>query len=1257
MRIRGGELRGVLVPVGVAAAFILALAWYGVYWIPAQQRYLNESNLRVLRTMSAQIKARVDNFDQAIDHAIDSFPASADSTQFQDYVRMFTPELQILDKPRPAPVDHQGVEHLVFRRAGDPPRVVARRDEGRMFLYLGYYHAVDDDHKAPVTVIGRSDIEKVAAPFLSAGNRFDAVLLVDRDGSVIAQKSPSGIELARVDSLVAPLTALQADDLKKKGLTVFDSLRTSTQILDVKLGDAPYKLYLQPIQLSLNRAEEPAANGGKDRDEPEEWALCGLFRTDHFRAESSAISYTYVIGFSVLLALVFVAIPLLKLQVLSPRERLRDGDGVLVGLTTFAAAALLTFCVTDGEFYAVVFRNTTDRQLKDLAQALKSNLTDEIGEIRQQQSILDHDAGAWEHLGYPDHRSLPYYQAHAFGEQSESGRPLFQLGEKQDCDPREACKERLLARLPSTLLPYPFFDRAIWYDAGGWERIKWTTKERVTPFINLKEAQLPDFDDVTRVSSAAAANGIDVIQSPTTGEAVTVFWRTVSPPDPGSKLAGQWMSMSTPLSLRQPVLPPGVRFAVVDPDGLVLFHSDPTRSLKQNFFEETEHARPLEAAALGRYDDLVTGDYEGRRHRFHVTPIDARLSGTARPWSLIVFQDTRVPETVNLEILTLAVGLFAIYAVLLAGVWAGASVFWTGYPAKWFWPDRFKAAAYRRVVAVNAVLAAGCLGLVFMVESTALIIGTVAVAFAGLAATFAILTRDQPETTSSDDPGWHQVFCWARVSLIAILAVTPALACFSVACQFETRLLIKSGQASFARQLDLRKRRITEEAGRLPFCSGDEACTSLMSLKAFIEKRSEPGRDVYVAQFFGTRRISADVGREPTLLDHPVTYGALDRVLALLHRSYNDIGSELTAAIPNPDNQRWFVVEPRTLVHQDHQEDSALLASDLSAATALPGPGYLVALTALIVVLYLLVQYVSVRLFLVHLQGQPAGGGTRTTDAAQNVLLIGPPGSGKTARLTGNTCLRVVNVRTMAPVEVSAGSEPIGIDHFEYGFDDPESRDQMLHVLEELIYRRKRTVWVATTRDPWRRVQGQRAAEGTGAGLPDRDRWVRLFKSFTVQNVGLEERVVSQTGDAAAPYYEVLWAGCSSEERLALRQLAEEGVVNPNNESVLTPLVQDGLIVHNATFHVMNETFRRFILQKESSSTVEEWEREGVVLPWGTIRTTMITVAVGLAGLLLLTQQQLVEAWVGYIPTLAPAIPTAIKLLGSVGRGGKAIMG
>jgi hypothetical protein len=1272
MRILGAPLRGVLVPMGAAAATILALAWYGMFWIPTQQQYLNESNLRLLRTMSAQIKARVDNFDQAIDHAIDSFPHSTDDrTAFNEYVQVFAPELEIVRtlKGRKSPSNTTaaqiGAEDLVLERAGDPPRILVRRDEGKSVLYLGYYRPEDDR-----TVVAKGDIEKVAAPFLATRSQFDAVLLVNADGRVITQKSPSGLELARVDSLVA--------DFAKK--------RTASHIADVQLGDSPFKLYLQPIQLSLNRAEAPVK-----RDEPEEWALCGLVRADHFRADSSAISYTYLLWFSAAFALVFVAIPFLKLELLAPRQRLRDVDGVWVAVTTFLGAALLTFCVTDAYFFAVTFQGTTDQQLKGLANALKHHFDNELAAIDRQRNSFDGDAGIWKALGYDTGKDLPDFQASSPGH--EAPPPTVS---ENSCDPPDACREELLGSLPQELIGYPFFERVVWYDGDAKERVKWTTRKRVTPFIDLKDAQLADSSELLR------ASGIDVIQSPTTGDTVTGLWNVHEPSStngqPGSRFRGQWLSLGTPLSFRQPVVPPGVRFALVNADGLVLYHSDPTRNLKQNFFEETENNPALRAAALGRYDDLITGNYEGRRHRFQVTPIDVDAGIATRPrqWSLIVFQETRVPETVNLEVLTLAVFVFLVYSAILAGFWAAAYFLWAGYPQNWFWPNHSKYLAYWKVVVVNLLLLAVSLRSALYFESTRLVVETVACALIGLVTTFWILTRDPSGEGAREgvDRRWRESFYLARLSLVLILAVVPAFACFRAAYEFETRLLIKSGQASLARQLDARKRLIADEAEGLEFCDSGGGCLrskESFTKNAFTDRRSQLALDIYVGPFFGTCLVH---GGNTFFSDIPVPErqgcdrvvdaqwrlqdGSLDHMFGAIHRSYNDVAMELEAAESKPNS-------PSAV--------DLLLNSDPLPATALPGPGYWFALAVVLAALYALMRYFADRLFVLDLYEPPAADVVPESSADDEyVLLLGPPGCGKTRRLLKDERLEYIDIREKVLEErrerarpvvgepdvvatvaalvpripeaqrpqstppphveswadrlIAEGKGSVALDHFEYGFDDPVFRDQMLSVIEELIYRQRRAVWIASTQDPWRRVQVE--PDGTGSSLSERDRWVRVFKSFHTVNMPFKENKACET-----PYYHVLWAGCSREEQLALRQLAEENVVNPNNESVLQTLLRDGLIVRKPTFHIVNEKFRRFILHAQSSSTIAEWEREGVVLSWATIRTTLVTVAVGIVGLLLLTQQQLVEAWVGYIPMLAPAIPTAMKVLGSFQRDGK----
>src|SRR5947208_14149753 len=107
MTIRGIQLRAVLIPVGVAVFSIAALAWYGFVYIPSQQRYLNERNIRLLRILAEQVGSKINNFDQALDNALKSFTinghdikggGAADIKKLGQYLESFLPELTVLDK-------------------------------------------------------------------------------------------------------------------------------------------------------------------------------------------------------------------------------------------------------------------------------------------------------------------------------------------------------------------------------------------------------------------------------------------------------------------------------------------------------------------------------------------------------------------------------------------------------------------------------------------------------------------------------------------------------------------------------------------------------------------------------------------------------------------------------------------------------------------------------------------------------------------------------------------------------------------------------------------------------------------------------------------------------------------------------------------------------------------------------------------------------------------------------------------------------
>src|SRR5262249_4481625 len=73
------------------------------------------------------------------------------------------------------------------------------------------------------------------------------------------------------------------------------------------------------------------------------------------------------------------------------------------------------------------------------------------------------------------------------------------------------------------------------------------------------------------------------------------------------------------------------------------------------------------------------------------------------------------------------------------------------------------------------------------------------------------------------------------------------------------------------------------------------------------------------------------------------------------------------------------------------------------------------------------------------------------------------------------------------------------------------------------------------------------------------------------------DAAVDAIGRAAEPYYAAVWDACSIDEKVALHQLAEEGLVNPNNADVVAGLMRTGLVRRDRGFALMNETFRRFV--------------------------------------------------------------------------------
>jgi hypothetical protein len=204
---------------------------------------------------------------------------------------------------------------------------------------------------------------------------FDEVLVAEQDeketGRVIFQRGPAGLTVVTLDSLLNP----------KGGKLELKLTDQSSSLLDVQIAGADYKLFLQPVRLTLSSSTDANMQGVR-------WVVCGLTRTNHFRDETFAVSYNVLIVFVFVVLLAVLSWPLLKLKLMGPKDRMRRFD---LGLTLFSALmgmALVTFILLDVHA-SISLDNTVDHQLEDLSKKITGNFQGELRRALTQLSSIN----------------------------------------------------------------------------------------------------------------------------------------------------------------------------------------------------------------------------------------------------------------------------------------------------------------------------------------------------------------------------------------------------------------------------------------------------------------------------------------------------------------------------------------------------------------------------------------------------------------------------------------------------------------------------------------------------------------------------------------------------------------------------------------------------------------------------------------------------------------------------------------------------
>lgn len=160
---------------------------------------------------------------------------------------------------------------------------------------------------------------------------------------------------------------------------------------------------------------------------------------------------------------------------------------------------------------------------------------------------------------------------------------------------------------------------------------------------------------------------------------------------------------------------------------------------------------------------------------------------------------------------------------------------------------------------------------------------------------------------------------------------------------------------------------------------------------------------------------------------------------------------------------------------------------------------------------------------------------------------------------------------------------------------------------------------------------------------------IKLSKSLEEikdpENEDIKEEILLKIQSMAQPFYFSLWNSCAKEERYILYDLAVDGFVNTDDKIVLLKLMEKGLIYYDESFHIMNESFRNFILTNikptEALAMEKELRNKG---HWSMYSTIILLLIISLMFFVLFAQKSAVNQFIALLAGIAAAIPYLFRI-------------
>ena len=1232
------------------------------YYLPVTRRnaaLLNDSAFRSLASIADRVQSRTDVYSSVVEQT-----ASIDPQKRSSYLTEQVPDLAYVNcASAPAPAHGSAAEGISMARWSQP--------DGFGLLFR-YHPESTAKSGAQADTCASASVDRLMTPLAPEGT-FDELLVADEDGAVLFSTDRSGMRVASIAHLFAdanpsaagtsgtasspdpPEPAAQAPTTAQPQPgpnSTFLARAAASNVWPVQLAGTAYQAFLIPVPLRLPRSDLVRTGSTGAR-----FVLCGLMEQANYRRAVAAVPGPAIILIGLVLCVIVIgSLPILKFTQMRATETIPRRTGLHYSVMTVWAMAFLVMLLIHGAYLLreFILYTDTDSRLEQLAGAVAGNFS---SEVQRSLATLNAVEASAKFRKTPANRAKPDA---ACGSDTKAGSPgadswqggLFSSG------------------LPLT--GYPYFDMLIWADKAGNQEIKWSVHKTPTPDKNLcgyAFFQGPLHQQLWSFSGQGADGPrfrVDPLLSPNTGQYIGIVAQAVAP----EQAAGRPLSVATVatplLSLVNPILPPEYGFAIVDPSGLVLFHSQSQKDGNENLFYASEDNPALRALVSSRNSGSLVLYYLGVKHRAHVGPMTG-LDDC--PWALVTFRDLTLGQSQHVERMTLFAILCMLYLLAIAIV--GQVIPLPPYPLRWLWPTRARAGRYRLLSLALAIGICVYYTLTLALSRRAILATAVLVPVGSLAVVLLALRAWAPKSEpgpegAPPESGWasrlrtllgaHTSYTLVALGLLLIFGAVPCIGFYRIAYDYTEYAFARRALGSTAVAVEQRACRVSAGYDDVSFSA--DAKLDETAKESFLRQRLEQERlDRYDAVFLKPRSAAAQAaqpqapvagaGRVNDLLDFvtahlPVLYPPPEQSSAgpstCLAAAWNLQAPSGTRMRLRPDSAH--------NISQDLQED-------LDFDYLRPAGFFYAALLLIAAGAFFLLRATIQRLFVTDFRPDepwPEVLIDPPPPLDRNLILIAQPFSGLTKAFSKRDNLRVIDLAAALREDsfhLGQVAEPVVVlDHFAFACNDPAANRRKLDILEQLVYFQGKTVVILTTIDPLFYLEagpGLGAHPSLDALAPgeEMERWNKaLFNFKTV-------RVANAPAITGPEYYRILWSTCTKRERVALYQLAFEGWANCQNQSALKHLVKRGMIETAPEFRICDEAFCDFIRQSVGKQDRKSWERQDEISSWDGLKAALV-VSVGLAGgaIALIYGQQAIGFVVAGVGALAPVIKTITDLRG-----------